>query len=179
MRCPEKNSAMTEHSLRAKVVLTGRSGVGKTSLVRRYVSDEFSERHVETVGVRVEKRTEIVNGIHVELMVWDVAGEMSLTSLQQVYLSGAVAIVYVADGTDLECVAGYQSYIDSCRAILDDPFEVALLNKIDLPPDERALELFEEVDIADRWKASAKAGTSVQACFQSIAAYIVKRHENI
>ncbi len=55
--------------------MLGAFGVGKTSLVRRYVQSLFSDAYLTTVGVKIDKKTVTVGNEPVTLLLWDIAGE--------------------------------------------------------------------------------------------------------
>ena len=55
--------------------MLGAFGVGKTSLVRRYVESIFSDTYLTTVGVKIDKKTLNVGDEPVTLILWDIAGE--------------------------------------------------------------------------------------------------------
>ncbi|MEM7185395.1 MAG: GTP-binding protein, partial [Bacteroidota bacterium] len=57
-------------SLPKKVVLLGHFGVGKTSLLRRFVDEAFSEDYLVTVGVHVKKKAITINEQEVSLIIW-------------------------------------------------------------------------------------------------------------
>src|SRR5262249_47496213 len=74
--------------LKKKVSVLGAFGVGKTSLVRRYVESIFSDTYLTTVGVKVDKKVLEVAGRQVTLVLWDVAGEDDTTSIRMSYVRG-------------------------------------------------------------------------------------------
>ena len=76
-------------SLKKKVVMLGAYGVGKTSLVRRFVSNKFSDEYLSTLGVRIEKREIALGDQALELLLWDVAGDDEFFRLRSSYLLGA------------------------------------------------------------------------------------------
>jgi small GTP-binding protein len=57
-----------------KVLLVGNFGVGKTSLIRRYVLNEFSEDYISTIGARVSTKIVKFNNQEIKFLIWDVAG---------------------------------------------------------------------------------------------------------
>lgn len=52
--------------------MIGSFEVGKTSLVRRFVLNEFSENYISTIGVRISTKTVAIEDEEVKLMIWDV-----------------------------------------------------------------------------------------------------------
>ena len=85
--------------IQKKVCLLGTSGVGKTSLVARFVHSMFSDKYLTTVGVKIDKKTVPVDGTEVTLMIWDLAGDDDFQRLQASYLRGTSGYLLVADGT--------------------------------------------------------------------------------
>src|SRR5438552_2926773 len=71
--------------VKAKVCLVGDVAVGKTSLIRRFVQDEFDDRYIATVGTKVTKRTVDVTWkgapAMLDMMVWDIMGEKGFRAL--------------------------------------------------------------------------------------------------
>ena len=83
-----------------KVCMLGDFGVGKTSLVARFMRNTFSDRYLTTVGVKVDsKEVDCGEQGAVKLVVWDIAGGSALDALNMSYLRGAGGLLLVADGT--------------------------------------------------------------------------------
>ena len=162
--------------LQKKVCMLGAFGVGKTSLVRRYVQSIFSDTYLTTVGVKIDKKTLTVGNESVILLLWDIAGEDDVSPIRMTYLRGAAGYLLVADGTraeTLDVAADIQSRVKS--EIGTVPFLV-LLNKADL---QESWDLAQEpVDrLADAgWKfirTSAKTGEGIEEAFQELANLMV------
>src|SRR2546427_11125121 len=65
--------------IKTKVCLVGEAAVGKTSLIRRFVQDEFDDRYITTLGAKVSKRemtfeTRDRTKIDMDMTVWDIMG---------------------------------------------------------------------------------------------------------
>jgi small GTP-binding protein len=82
-----------------KICLLGASGVGKTSMVSRYVHQIFSEKYLTTIGVKVDKKQVEIGETSIKLMIWDLAGEDEFEQLQMKYTRGAQGCLIVVDGT--------------------------------------------------------------------------------
>jgi small GTP-binding protein len=80
-----------------KVLLVGNFGVGKTSLIRRFVLNEFSEDYISTIGVRVSTKIIELNTEQIKLLIWDVAGTNDDEKVPKAYFLGASAAMYVFD----------------------------------------------------------------------------------
>ena len=119
-------------TLQKKICVLGGFGVGKTSLVKRYVESIFSESYLTTIGVKIDKKAVDLSDLIVNLILWDVAGEDDISTLRMSYLRGSAGYVLVADGTrpsTLEVALSLRQRVEADCGPL--PF-VLLVNKNDL-----------------------------------------------
>lgn len=162
--------------LQKKICLLGAFGVGKTSLVRRYVDTIFSDTYLTTVGVKIDKKVAVVSGEEVALIIWDIAGEDAVSAVRVSYLRGAAGYLLVVDGTrpeTLETAASIQGRI-TAEIGAAAPF-IALLNKADLVEDWTiSPERLQQLE-AEGWRfrrTSAKTGDAVNESFAELAALV-------
>jgi small GTP-binding protein len=156
-----------------KVCMLGDFGVGKTSLVARFVRSTFSDKYLTTVGVKVDSKEIALPGRDPQkLVVWDIAGRSALDALGAHYLRGASALMLVADGTREASLSSALNLLMQSRSLLPDACAVLLVNKLDLVERwevapatlaelRRSLPVFE---------TSALAGDGVEDAFADIAA---------
>jgi small GTP-binding protein len=166
--------------LQKKICLLGAFGVGKTSLVRRYVDTIFSDTYLTTVGVKIDKKVLTVGTEGTEevaLILWDIAGEDEVAAVRVSYLRGAAGYLLVVDGTrpeTLETAASIQRRISAELGAV--PFFV-LLNKADLLEDWAIpTERIESLEAAG-WtfrRTSAKTGMGVEETFQELAVRLAR-----
>lgn len=123
-----------------KVCMLGDFGVGKTSLVARFVRNTFSDQYLTTVGVKVDSREVTLASAEVlKLVVWDIAGRSALDALNQSYLRGASGLMLIADGTREATLRAALDLLMQSRALLPDAHAVLLVNKL---------------DVVDRWEVA-------------------------
>ena len=154
--------------IQKKVCMVGTSGVGKTSLVAKFVHSIFSDKYLTTVGVKIDKKTVAVNGNEVMLMIWDLAGDDDYQRLQISYLRGTSGYLLVADGTrqiTLDQAIEIQGRVTEATGPV--PFLLAL-NKADLAS-QWEINDWRIADLeARQWKffkTSAKDGAGVEEAF--------------
>lgn len=163
--------------LQKKICLLGAFGVGKTSLVRRYVDTIFSDAYLTTVGVKIDKKVLTLGTEPLALILWDIAGEDDMAAVRLSYLRGAAGYLLVVDGTrpeTLETAASIQSRVTAEVGRI--PF-LALLNKADLVEDWALPPERIETLQAAGWtfrRTSAKTGDGVEASFQDLAALLAR-----
>lgn len=158
----------------AKICVVGDFAVGKTSTVARVVHNEFSEKYLTTVGVKIDiKNSELPGGEPIKFVFWDIAGTDALSEVELAYLRGASAYLLIADGTRANTVATAHAL----RAELEDrygeiPF-VALLNKSDLESEWEVGEdeIFRSEQAGIRWKhCSARTGEHLEEAIRELVA---------
>jgi small GTP-binding protein len=163
--------------LQKKICLLGAFGVGKTSLVRRFVDTIFSDNYLTTVGVKLDKKTLEVAGETVNLILWDIAGEDAVSAVRTTYLRGSAGYVLVADGTRADTLDVARSIqVRAETEIGRVPF-LLLVNKADLRAEWTIPEgVFAEL-AGLGWTVhytSAKTGESVEAAFQELSERVAR-----
>ena len=94
-----------------KVVLLGESGVGKTSIVSKYVSGHFSQYTMISTGSSfVTKNMEIDENNKIKFQIWDTAGEEKYRSLAKIFYQSATAAILVYDITTKSSFKGIKEY---------------------------------------------------------------------
>ena len=151
-----------------KVCLIGAAGVGKTSLVRRFVESVFSESYLTTVGVHISKKRVAMGSVEVTLLIWDIAGEEHGVTLHLPYVRGAQGIILVADGTRRQTIDDAERLRSSVSEALGFIPSVLAINKVDLYDEWQIstdqLSAFQRAGQAT-FTTSAKTGTGVDLLF--------------
>jgi small GTP-binding protein len=165
-----------------KIVMLGESGVGKTSLVRRYVLGQFSDEYQTTLGVNIYKHEDEVEGpggelVACKLMLWDVEGGLQRQSLLDSYIRGASGCVVVGDVTRDDPLGPMRENAERFRASRPGRPAVFAVNKSDLvrgePQVEGAKELAEEFRGTVIY-TSAATGDDVPLLFRTLAGGILR-----
>ena len=162
--------------IQKKICMLGGFAVGKTSLVRRFVSNVFSDHYQTTIGVTVEKKQVTVDDQEILLLLWDLYGEDEFQHVRDSYLLGSSGYILVLDGTRKstldQALMLQQSVINTVGPV---PF-VSIINKSDLRSeweiDESTIGQLRERG----WTVllgSAKLGQGVEELFAHLAAQIV------
>ncbi|MGB5347867.1 MAG: Rab family GTPase, partial [Woeseia sp.] len=164
----------------AKVCVIGDFAVGKTSTIERFVSNQFSEKYLTTVGVKIDTKEITLNepAIDLKLVIWDVAGAERFGALEFSYLRGTAGVVLVADGTRSQTVRAALGLREQVIERYGDMPFVFLMNKADLRSswevDERKLAEVREV-CPDVYESSAKTGAAVEDALLRLAERISRR----
>lgn len=167
-------------ALTAKVCVIGDFAVGKTSTIERFVSNQFSDKYLTTVGVKIDTREVSLNDprVDIKLVIWDVAGSERFGALEFSYLRGAAGYILVADGTRSRTIRAALALREQASERYGDLPFVFLINKSDLRAawevDERKMAEVREV-CADVYETSAKTGEDVEHAILRVAERIVRR----
>ena len=162
--------------IQKKVCMLGATGVGKTSLVSRFVLSLFSDTYLTTIGVKVDKKAVSVDGRDVTLMLWDIYGQDEFQTVRESYLRGASGYLLFADGTRQRTLDTTRELQTTAEGVLGRVPFVLVLNKADLADewrvDDKALWRMAE----DGWtviRTSAKSGAGVEDAFLKLARKMV------
>ena len=167
-----------------KVCLIGDSGVGKTSLIRRFVLDLFEDKYLTTIGAKVTKKAMAVDlperdlHVNLSLMIWDVAGQKEYKLFHEMYLKGTEGVLAVADLTRMNTFDSLKAAIHMAdRTAVNIPM-IFLLNKCDLAElssidlkDVRTLASQRDIPVM---ATSAKTGMNVELAFSQLGRMVVE-----
>lgn len=162
-----------------KICILGDFAVGKTSLVSRFVHQQFSERYLTTVGVKVDtKKVLLGDGRGLKLAIWDLAGTDTPTGLFLRYTRGASGYLLVVDSTRTETLDAAIKLHDAVAASIGPIPYVVLVNKHDLT-DGRELDAASAraglSDALDCLDTSALTGEGVEDAFTRLVRGILDR----
>ncbi len=155
-----------------KITLFGPAGVGKTSLLLRYIKDHFTHDLKKTIGSNFLIKDLKINENDVRLLIWDIGGQDTFAKLRTIYFKGSNAALGIYDITDPQSLLKIPGWISSIKKSVKKNIPIILIgNKNDL---ERKVDEQEAKDLAKRlnceyMETSAKTGENVILAFKKIA----------
>ena len=156
--------------------MLGSFAVGKTSLVRRFVSNIYSEDYITTIGARVEKKCLTIKDQPINLLVWDLNGEDKFQKLNMEYVQGSDGYLLVIDKTRPASLEVAHTLHQKTQIVLGQIPFILVINKSDLDDSwdsqEKEIEQLKE----QGWiimTTSAKTGTGVDEVFETLARLII------
>ncbi|WP_109301691.1 Rab family GTPase [Aquimarina sp. AU474] len=157
--------------LSKKVVLLGHFGVGKTSLFRRFVDNEFSEEYKVTLGVQIKKKVvELPDGRELSMIIWDTEGHSdSVEDTRKSYLLGSHAFIYVFDITREETYKNLNEELEYLQKNYTKVAAKVIGNKLDLVNEKETTAYLEAQNIPFDCLTSAKTNKNVQDFFSDLA----------
>ncbi|XP_005111036.1 ras-related protein Rab-9B [Aplysia californica] len=167
---------MSGRSKLLKVVLLGDGGVGKSSLMNRFVSNKFDAQSFHTIGVEFLNKDVVVDGENYTMQIWDTAGQERFKSLRTPFYRGAdicMLTFAVDDRKSFENLPMWKReflYYADIQEGTPFPFLV-LGNKVDVPSrdvgEEAARSWCARNGNLPYFETSAKDSTNVDMAFKS------------
>lgn len=179
--------------IQTKLVLLGEAAVGKTSVVHRFVQDDFQENREPTIGAAfLTQRCRLEDRL-VKFEIWDTAGQERFHSLAPMYYRNAQASAVVYDVTKASSFEKAKLWVKELQRQASPQIVIALVgNKIDLitedgdesseAPVEREVERADAQQYAQEngllfFETSAKTGENVAQVFHAVASAILARYK--
>ncbi len=159
-----------------KLVFLGNSGVGKTSLVERYVYDSFNPNTVHTIGAILHVKYVEIEELTHKLIIWDLGGQESFAQLREQYCSNAAGAFFVFDRTRPETFHSLGAWLDALYAGNKDAHAIVVENKIDLESKIDENEIHSELAkrVLRFIQTSATENTNVDTAFTELVREIMR-----
>uniref|UniRef100_A0A915AHM6 small monomeric GTPase n=1 Tax=Parascaris univalens TaxID=6257 RepID=A0A915AHM6_PARUN len=162
-----------------KILIIGESGVGKSSLMLRFVDDTFDPEISATIGVDFRVTSRTVDGNRVKLAIWDTAGQERFRTLTPSYYRGAQGVICVYDVTNrcsFERLDHWMNEVDT-YSTKNNAIKMLVGNKIDKT--SRVISREEGLQFAKRHRmlfieASAKTREGVQCAFEELIEKVIQ-----
>jgi small GTP-binding protein len=167
-----------------KIVFFGDGGVGKTTLINRYLTGVFKSDSVITIGVDFHVKKVDIDGKRVSLQIWDFAGEDRFRFLMPSYVVGAAGGIFMFDITRYTSLKNFDDWIEIFKqGYKGDKNQIPVLmvgSKLDLEykravSSEEAFELAKKNNLLGYIECSAKDGQNVGDVFQDISRLMMLR----
>jgi len=164
---------------KVKVCLLGDGAVGKTSLIRKFVYNEFDDKYIMTLGAKTSKKVVSLpnpkdrSPVDISLMISDVMGQTDVRSIHDAYLFGTKGAIIVCDFTRRSTLENIKNWMERLRKVCGEVPVALVVNKYDLIFDAqfdfKALQSLAEGYGCPAFVSSAKTGENVEKVFHSLA----------
>ena len=164
--------------VKVKICLLGNPAVGKTSLIRKFVYDVYSDKYIGTLGTKVSKKVVNIGDKQVTMLIWDLMGEHEFRRIQMTAFKGTQGALIVCDLSRKETLEGFDFWPKSLFEVTGELPIIFLGNKNDLPNKEITesdIKPYAEKYGTEYYLTSAKTGEHVEEAFHNLARKIVER----
>jgi small GTP-binding protein len=156
-----------------KVFLAGEGGVGKTTMVDRYVKGKFNPNTIMTIGVNhATKNVNSPKGELYTLQIWDLGGEDRFRFILPMYVKGSQAGMLVFDSTRFSTFKHLADWLSLIRETLPDVPILLVGTKVDIPDAMTDTSTYEEFvrenKLAGLYLTSSKDGTNIDKAFEAL-----------
>jgi len=156
-----------------KIIIIGDPAVGKTSLIKKFITGKFSADYRSSIGANLfTKKIILENLTKVTLQLWDIAGQERWIKMRRSYYSGAKGAIIVGDLKRKNTFEQIEKFwVQDIKNYCSDVPIILLANKKDLVD---KIEEYEIISLGNRIKAdftlftSAKTGDNVELAFLNI-----------
>jgi len=172
-----------EHKLAFKVCVFGDGGVGKTTLIRRFLTRVFEEDIKMTIGADFSVKNVEIDEKQVTLRIWDFAGEERFRVLLPSFAKGADGGIFMFDITRYSSINDINDWLSIFEYFVSDTqMKIPIIvvgGKSDLEEKrsvetEVALELSKKLNLHGYFECSSKTGENIEEIFQYIAKKILE-----
>ncbi|GAH36892.1 unnamed protein product, partial [marine sediment metagenome] len=154
-----------------KILTAGEGGVGKTTLLHRYVEGRFSAQTKMTIGVEFFLKETVIDEKQCTLQLWDFGGQERFRFLLESYVLGAKGALLMFDLTRMMTLENLEQWLNIVRKGNPNLPVLFLGTKLDLADeiqvdDDYALTFLKEYNLIDFLKISSKTGENVGQAFE-------------
>ena len=162
-----------------KIITAGEGGVGKTTLLYRYVQGKFLTNTKATLGVDFFWKEFNTKDEQIDLQLWDFGGQKSFRHILKSYVSGANGALLLFDLTNKSSLEQIDDWVDICREKEPNLPIVFLGTKLDLTEslavdDKAAIFYKDKYGFLDYIKISSKTEENVNLAFNVLVEGIMK-----
>ncbi len=163
-----------------KILTAGEGGVGKTTLLHRYVQGQFSAETKMTIGVEFFLKEVIIDSKQCTLQLWDFGGQERFRFLLESYVLGAKGALLLFDLTRPITLDNLEQWVNIVRKGDPDLPVLFVGTKTDLVDDimvddDYAQQFQDAFNLFDYMKISSKSGDNVSSAFERLTMRILDR----
>ncbi|MHA1820545.1 MAG: Rab family GTPase [Promethearchaeota archaeon] len=168
-------------TFKLKCLLCGPAGVGKTSLIQRYIKAKFINDYKLTVGVDILTKNVILDNYETTLSIWDIGGQDRFSFIRSTFYKGAAGALLVFDLSRPETWDEIKNWRAEVKQFAGDIPFVLIGNKVDLLPqigeliDRDECRRYAEEEGSLYIETSAKENIAVEEAFTTLTKLMIEK----
>lgn len=161
-----------------KILVLGESGVGKTSIIRRFTEEQYQESYISTIGIDSRSKIVEIDDEKVRLQIWDTAGQERFRTLTSAYYRGAMGIILVYDVTSEFSFSNITNWLDTIvQNASPNVCKLLVGNKIDCEEELKVISTRKGSERAENshlpfFEVSAKKDVNISELFMAMGQLI-------
>ncbi|WEU40007.1 MAG: GTP-binding protein [Candidatus Odinarchaeum yellowstonii] len=167
---------MSNYQKLYKIVVVGEGGVGKTTLIKRYVTGQFTNSKT-TIGVSFAIANVNFNNVTVKMQIWDLGGEERFRTLLPSFCKGAQGAIIVFDQSRFSTFLSLPEWIELVKKNTNNIPIILVGSKSDLVSEnsylDQIMEMVKRYDLKEFIPVSSKTGFNIDKVFVDIAASLM------
>ena len=175
----ENSIEENDYDIKLKIMLLGDSTVGKTSILRRYCKNEFSNKYATTIGIDFQFKNMIKFDNRIRLQIWDTAGQERYKVVAKNYFNSSDGFIIIYDITNRESFNNIDNWISQINDVANKEVKFILFgNKNDLE-ESRIVSADEGTEMAEKYsmkfyETSALTGDNINEGFDFLVDELLK-----
>ena len=166
---------MDKLNLAFKMCVFGDSGVGKSTMIKRFITNKFEHDLKSTIGTDILMKFIETESARITLQIWDFAGESRFSSLLPSYAQGSSAAIFMCDITNGDSIKNIDNWLLTFNEGLNNQnpnFPLLVVGgKLDLDNQRSITSQDIEAYLTvrktfDYFECSSKTGKNIEALFQ-------------
>jgi len=167
-----------------KICIFGNGGVGKTTLVQRFVTNRFLDHTIMTIGVDLATKHLKIGDWTILLQIWDFGGEERFRFFLPAYARGASGGIFMYDLTRFNSLFNFREWMDVFFGGAKEENEsipiIMVGGKLDLEDrrvisPQEVINYVKDYNISNIIECSSKTGENVEKIFKEITVSIMKQ----
>lgn len=175
-------SKLNDNEYRFKIMMLGETQIGKTSFIRRYVTDSFSTGYITTIGIDFQLKIVSIKGKTIKLQIFDTAGQERFRNITKNYFQSSNGFIIAYDITSRDSFNNVTTWLKEVSEFAPEETKKILIGtKGDLPG--RQVQFAEGEKLAKDngmkfFETSSKLNQNVKETFETLTLEMIEEYDN-
>ena len=163
------------------IIIIGDTNVGKTTLMKRYINDKFTENIIPSLGIELYRKIKEINGKKYLIKIWDTCGQERFKALTQNYYRNADGVMILFDSNNIKSFQNLNFWLNSLKEYSSKNYPLIIIGtKSDLPINVHDNDINNFCNLYNiKWfRTSANTGENISISFDFLTKEIINIKDN-